>query len=52
MRLEPVNIHHHDKPNDLMEYYMGANTSERQAFIINNLVIEEDRREDLVALDA
>ena len=52
MRLEPVNIHHHDKPNDLMEYYMGANTSERQAFIINNLVIEEDRREDLVALDS
>ena len=46
MRLEPVDIHHHDKPNDLMQYYMGANTAERQQFIIDNLVIEEDHKED------
>jgi topoisomerase-4 subunit B len=26
----------------MLEYYMGKNTMERQEFIINNLVIEED----------
>jgi len=30
----------------LLEYYMGKNTPERQNFIIDNLVIEEDRPED------
>ena len=30
----------------LLEYYMGKNTMERQNFIIDNLVIEEDRAED------
>ena len=31
---------------ELLEYYMGKNTMERQNFIINNLVIEEDRAEE------
>jgi topoisomerase-4 subunit B len=31
---------------ELLEYYMGKNTPTRQDFIINNLVIEEDRAED------
>jgi topoisomerase-4 subunit B len=31
---------------ELLEYYMGKNTMERQNFIIDNLVIEEDRPED------
>jgi topoisomerase-4 subunit B len=30
----------------LLEYYMGKNTMERQNFIIENLVIEEDRPEE------
>jgi topoisomerase-4 subunit B len=30
----------------LLEYYMGKNTMERQNFIIDNLVIEEDRPEE------
>jgi topoisomerase-4 subunit B len=30
----------------LLEYYMGKNTMERQSFIIDNLVIEEDRPEE------
>ena len=30
----------------LLEYYMGKNTPQRQEFIIDNLVIEEDRPED------
>ena len=30
----------------LLEYYMGKNTMERQNFIIDNLVVEEDRPEE------
>ena len=35
-----------DKVKELLEYYMGKNTMERQIFIINNLVIEEDKAEE------
>ena len=42
MRLEPVTLHKSDNVNSLLEYYMGKNTMERQGFIINNLVVEED----------
>ncbi len=42
MRLEQVTLHKNDKVQQLLEYYMGKNTMERQNFIINNLVIEED----------
>lgn len=42
MRLEQVQLHKGDKVQDLLEYYMGKNTMERQQFIIDNLVIEED----------
>ena len=45
MRLEQVTLHKSDKPGDLMEYYMGKNTMERQQFIIDNLVVEEDLAE-------
>jgi topoisomerase-4 subunit B len=31
-----------DLVNDMLEFYMGKNTMERQNFIIDNLVIEED----------
>ncbi|MDO4801670.1 MAG: DNA topoisomerase IV subunit B [Prevotellaceae bacterium] len=43
MRLEQVTLQKSDKVAELMEYYMGKNTMERQNFIIDNLVIEEDR---------
>ena len=46
MRLERVSLHKDDLVNELMSYYMGKNTMERQNFIIDNLVIEEDRPED------
>ena len=36
-----------DEVEKLLAYYMGKNTMERQQFIIDNLVIEEDRPEDL-----
>ncbi|MBQ2122970.1 MAG: type IIA DNA topoisomerase subunit B [Bacteroidaceae bacterium] len=42
MRLEPLTIHKSDKVKELLEYYMGKNTMERQGFIIDNLVVEED----------
>lgn len=45
IRLEQVTLQKSDKVGELMEYYMGKNTMERQNFIINNLVIEEDRPE-------
>jgi topoisomerase-4 subunit B len=46
MRLEQVTLHKTDQVQKLLEYYMGKNTMERQNFIIDNLVIEEDRPED------
>src|SRR5574344_241330 len=46
IRLEQVTLHKSDKVKELLEYYMGKNTMERQNFIIDNLVIEEDRPED------
>ena len=46
MRLEQVQLHKGDKVQDLLEYYMGKNTMDRQQFIIDNLVVEEDPVED------
>ena len=46
MRLEQVTLHKNDQVQKLLEYYMGKNTMERQNFIINNLVIEEDIPDD------
>ena len=42
IRLEQVTLHKSDQVGDLLEYYMGKNTMERQEFIIDNLVVEED----------
>ena len=46
MRLERVELHKDDKVEDLLAYYMGKNTMERQNFIIDNLVVEEDKTEE------
>ena len=46
MRLEQVTLHKNDQVEQLLEYYMGKNTMERQNFIIDNLVIEEDLVEE------
>ena len=46
MRLEQVTLHRTDQVQKLLEYYMGKNTMERQNFIIDNLVVEEDRVEE------
>ncbi|MBQ9230530.1 MAG: type IIA DNA topoisomerase subunit B [Prevotella sp.] len=46
IRLEQVTLHKNDQVQKLLAYYMGKNTMERQTFIIDNLVIEEDRPEE------
>jgi len=46
IRLEQVTLHKNDQVQKLLEYYMGKNTMERQNFIIDNLVIEEDRPDE------
>ena len=42
IRLEQVTMHKDDKVDELLRYYMDKNTIERQNFIIDNLVVEED----------
>lgn len=42
IRLEPVVLKSNQSIEQLLEYYMGKNTPERQVFIINNLKIEKD----------
>ncbi len=42
MRLDPVIVGSEAKIQDILKYYMGKNTPQRQEFIINNLKIEED----------
>jgi len=42
IRLDRVTLRKEDVVKELLEFYMGKNTSERQMFIINNLVIDED----------
>jgi topoisomerase-4 subunit B len=42
IRLEPVNLHHLYSSDELLSFFMGKNTPERQDFIIGNLKIEKD----------
>ncbi len=42
IRLDQVTLRKEDAVKDLLNFYMGKNTTERQNFIINNLVVEED----------
>ncbi len=48
MRLEKVRLTKDDPIHDMLEFYMGKNTMERQGFIIDNLRIEEDYVEEAV----
>ena len=47
IRLEPVIIRGKTSVNDLLKYYMGKNTEERQNFIIENLRVEDDELENI-----
>ena len=44
--LEQVTLHKNDQVQKLLEYYMGKNTMERQNFIIDNLVVEDNSVDD------
>ena len=46
IRLEQVSLRKTDLVKELLEFYMGKNTMERQNFIIQNLVVEEDIAND------
>ncbi|MCL2097139.1 MAG: type IIA DNA topoisomerase subunit B [Bacteroidales bacterium] len=50
IRLEKVRLSKDDSIHDLLEFYMGKNTPDRQVFIIDNLRVEEglDAEEELV----
>jgi len=42
IRLDPVNLHHLYSSDELLSFFMGKNTPERQDFIIENLRVEKD----------
>ena len=42
IRLDKVTMRKEDLVKDLLEFYMGKNTPDRQTFIIDNLVVEEE----------
>jgi topoisomerase-4 subunit B len=42
IRLDPVNLHHLYSTDELLSFFMGKNTQERQEFIIENLRVEKD----------
>lgn len=46
IRLEPVILHDNTSIDDILGYYMGKNTPQRQVFIIDNLKVEVDEIED------
>ena len=47
IRLDRVQWRKDDSVKDMLEFYMGKNTMERQLFIINNLVVEDDGNLDM-----
>lgn len=46
IRLDQVTLRKEDAVQDLMNFYMGKNTAERQNFIIDNLVVEQDAADE------
>ncbi|MFM7022111.1 MAG: DNA topoisomerase IV subunit B [Flavobacteriales bacterium] len=48
IRLEPVVLGKDSRINELLEFYMGKNTPDRQTFIMDNLRVEKDVEEDLI----
>ncbi len=42
IRLDPVMLKKHEPVAQMLEFFMGKNTSERQTFIIDNLYVEKD----------
>ncbi|HLO81844.1 MAG TPA: DNA topoisomerase IV subunit B [Chitinophagaceae bacterium] len=51
IRKQPVILEQHTHIQQLLEYYMGKNTPERQDFIVSNLRIESDEVEGVAAVE-
>jgi topoisomerase IV subunit B len=51
MRKQPVILEQHTHIQQLLEYYMGKNTPERQEFIVSNLRVELDEVEGIAAIN-
>ena len=51
IRLDQVTLQKSDQVAELLNFYMGDNTMERQNFIIDNLIIEEDRAEEEIGTE-
>ncbi len=49
IRLEPVRLKKHESVSDMLTFFMGKNTPQRQDFIIDNLYVEQDDEEQLKA---
>lgn len=49
IRLEPVQLKHELNVRDLLNYYMGKNTPERQQYIVHHLVVEKDLADSLAS---
>ena len=49
IRLDPVSMKKEDLIKEMLEFYMGKNTMDRQNFIIQNLVVEEDIVNDIAS---
>ena len=49
MRKELMRVEEGDHIQQLLEYYMGKNTMERQEFIIENLKVELDKPDEVAA---
>jgi topoisomerase-4 subunit B len=49
IRKQPVMLEHHSLVQQLLEYYMGKNTPERQEFIVANLRFEQDEVQGIAA---
>ena len=48
IRLDPVMIDKSTTTDDLLQFYMGKNTQERQKFIIDNLKVELDVAQEML----
>jgi topoisomerase-4 subunit B len=51
IRKQPVILEQHTHIQQLLEYYMGKNTPERQDFIVSNLRVEQDEVEGVAAAE-
>ena len=49
IRKQPVILEQHTHIQQLLEYYMGKNTPERQDFIVSNLRVEQDQVEGIAS---